>query len=293
MTAPSHTKPGSLPTVVLVCCALAFTLAACGDDERPASTAGPTATATATATADEPGRRNTLRIYVLDGEKVAPVAREVPATPRVGAAAIRALLAGPAADERSAGLTTAIPAGTRLLDLDISGGTADVDLSGEFASGGGSLSMTSRVAQVVTTLTAFPSVRRVAFRIDGRPVTTVGGEGVPVAPPRTRADIEDSLPQILVETPLRGDRVGSPLHVSGSSNTFEATSVIEILDASGRRLARETVTATSGNGERGTFEATISFDQPPSGQRLTLYSYASSAEDGRPLHEVRIPLSAL
>ena len=91
--------------------------------------------------------------YLLEGERVTPVARQVPRTRGVGAAAIRALLRGPTAAERRAGLTSAVPAGTRLIGLTIRDGVATIDLSRRFESGGGSLSMRARVAQVVFTLT--------------------------------------------------------------------------------------------------------------------------------------------
>jgi spore germination protein GerM len=58
------------------------------------------------------------------------------------------------------GIGTLVPADTRRLGLDISGGTATIDLSSEYQSGGGSPSMTARLAQVVYTLTQFPIVKR-------------------------------------------------------------------------------------------------------------------------------------
>ncbi|HYF25479.1 MAG TPA: GerMN domain-containing protein [Baekduia sp.] len=282
---------------LLVTAVLALGLAApgCGDDDEDAASTQPTAAPPAATTrppATTPGRGSALRVYLLRGEDVTPVARSVPATRQVAAAAMRELLQGPTGAERAAGLTTAVPPGTGLLGVTLRDATATVDLTRRFEAGGGSLSMTSRVAQVVATLTAFPTVRRVAMRLDGESVRTVGGEGVPVAPPLTRADIEDRLPQILVESPLRGERVGSPLRVTGSSNTFEATSVVELRGPDGEQLAKEAVTATSGSGQRGTFAVTLRFEPPPSARALTLFSYAPSAQDGSPQHAVRIPLRA-
>ena len=100
------------------------------------------------------------------------------------------------------------------------------------------------------------------------------------------------LPAIVVDTPEPGDTVTSPLKVAGTSNVFEATSQIELIDRdSGERLVRDFVTATSGSGTRGTWETTLRFDVP-AGTELELYTYESSAEDGSPLHEVRVPLVA-
>jgi hypothetical protein len=48
------------------------------------------------------------------------------------------------------------------------------------------------------------------------------------------------------------------------------------------------VTATSGSGQRGTFDTTISF--PHTGGSLTLLAYEVSAATGKRIHVVRIPL---
>jgi germination protein M len=174
-----------------------------------------------------------------------------------------------------------------LLGLSIADGVATVDLSGSFAEGGGSLSMQARVAQVVYTLTQFPTVERVAFRLDGQPVEAIGGEGVLVDPPVGRADFEDVTPVILVEEPTFGATAGRPLRISGTANTFEATFVAEVKAADGSVLAGQIVTATSGSGDRGTFEATIPF----SGNAAALVVYAPNADDGDRQHEVEIPLA--
>src|SRR5439155_26106165 len=114
------------------------------------------------------------------------VTRSEPKTTAVGGAAIDALLARPSATERAHGIGTLVPADTSRLGLDISGGTATVDLSSEYQSGGGSLSMTMRLAQVVYTLTQFPTVQRVALHLDGEPVTVFSGEGIVLDRPQTR-----------------------------------------------------------------------------------------------------------
>jgi hypothetical protein len=229
--------------------------------------------------------------YLLRDERVAPVARTLNRTRAVAAAAVRELLAGPTRAERSAGFTTAIPRGTRLRGITIRGGTATVDLSRAFASGGGSLFMRARVAQVVHTLTRFPTVRRVAFRLEGRPVATIGGEGVIVRPPVTRTDFEELAPAILVESPLPGARVGSPLELRGTSNTYEANFQVDMLGPGGRVLARRAVTATSGSGTRGTFAVTLPF-VTPARTHLMLHAYENSAADGSVINSVRIPLIA-
>lgn len=243
----------------------------------------------AVALASEPAA-TTVSVYLVRGEKLGAAHRRVPHTAAVASAALRELLKGPTALERRAGLGTAVPAGTGLRGVRLASGTATVDLTRRFESGGGSLSMTLRVAQVVATLTQFPTVKRVRFLLDGRAVQAIGGEGVIVVPPRTRATIEGELPAILVESPAVGDRVGSPLRVSGSANVFEARFVVRVV-ARGKVLVERPVSATSGTGTRGTFTATLRFRVPAGVRTVTLVAFEPSAKDGRPINVVRVPLA--
>lgn len=164
-----------------------------------------------------------------------------------------------------------------------------MDLDGRFDDGGGSASMLGRVAQVVATLTRLATVDRVAFRLDGRPVEAIGGEGVVVDPPLGRRAIEDQTPQILVESPLPGDRVTRPIRVRGTANVFEATVSFEVQDAAGAVVHEAFTTATSGTGTRGMFETELAVPQEVEGP-VTIVAFEASAEDGRPLHVVEVPV---
>ena len=229
-------------------------------------------------------------VYLMRGEQVAPVQRSVTGTGSPASLALAGLLQPLSVRERASGLVTQIPVATRSLGAKVDGNLATVNMSGDFESGGGSLSMRARVAQVVYTMTRIPGVTRVAFQLDGRPVTSIGGEGVLVAPPVTRATFEDLAPAILIESPLPQTIVTSPLHVSGTANVFEAQFVLEVADWDGRIIARESVHATSGTGSRGSFDAMIAFTAPTGPKRITLIAYEPSAKDGSPTHEVEIPL---
>ncbi len=284
----------ALAIPVAVVLALAFGLASCGDD----GTAGPTPTKTVTVTATpsaspspspSPTGTMTVSIYLMRGETLGVAHREVPASVAVAKAAMTALLQGPNAREKAAGLTTTIPAGTTLNEVTIEDGTARVDLSDDFASGGGSLSMQARVAQVVYTLTQFRTVNRVDFWIDGGLVETLGGEGLDLSAGQTRADWEEMLPAIFVETPAVGDVItGSRLAVRGSASVFEATFVVEVLGADGAIVADKTVTATEGAPGRGVFAVRLGL--PPMSGKGKLVAYEVSMEDGSRMNQVRIPL---
>ncbi len=226
----------------------------------------PATTNAGTTTVAPPQSQTTLRVYFLRDGKVAPVARAVE-TPAVATAALEQLAAGPTAEETAEGFTTA--AGNTPPKVTITNGIATVDTPVVSHLG---------LAQIVFTLTQFPTVHGVT-----------GARSIGGSEPLTRAHFEDVTPAILVESPLPGEAGTSPLRVTGTANTFEATFDLEILNASGVRTARRFVTATSGSGTRGTFDTTISF--PHTAGPVTLVAYEPSAENGKPIHIVRIPLT--
>lgn len=100
--------------------------------------------------------------------------------------AIEKLLAGPDA----ANLTTTIPKGTRVSRVTVQDGEIQVDLSKEFTSGGGSSSMTARVAQVLYTATSLNPEAKVRFLVEGKPLDVLGGEGLMLDQPLTRKQFE-------------------------------------------------------------------------------------------------------
>jgi len=268
-----------------------------GASSEPTSTAQPTASAEptvaeqpSTPTPSSPEVSTTFRIYLTRGETLSVVSRSVPKTTAVARASIEALLGGPLPAEKTSGYDTAIPEGTSLRAVSVDGGTATVDLSGAFDSGGGSASMRMRVAQVVYTLTQFPGVKRVAFEIDGEPVEAIGGEGVMVSPPVTRADFtDDILPPILVESPTPGQTLRNAFRLLGTSNTFEATFSYELTDAASKVVADGFGTATAGTGTWGTFDVRVRYADAASG-RGSLVVYEVSAKDGSRINVVEIPV---
>lgn len=277
--------------------AAVLVLGACssgGGGPTPSSTATPSGTPSLTSSPQASATRTStptttdVSVYFLRGEQLQPVRRAVTGA-GVGAAAVRALLDGPSAAERRGGLTSTVPTGTALLGLDIAGGTATVDLTGRFESGGGSLSMTARVAQVVFTLTRFPNVDRVVFELDGTRVTALGGEGVDLSTPRTRADSEELSPAVLIESPLWEDSTGIPLRVIGTANVFEAVFFLEVRDATDVVVFDQRVMASSGTGTRGVFDVTLKGRSAVAGRGL-LTAYTLSAKDGSRVDEMSVPL---
>jgi germination protein M len=256
----------------------------------PAPTGGGTPTTRPTVPGDTPdptpAGTTIVRAYFflgsfVDNAGLVPVLREIPRTPAVGAAAMRELLEGPNEAELSArpAMYSVVPEGTRFLGLRIDDRIATVNLSREFEQGGGSASVLGRLAQVVYTLTQFPTVDGVRFELDGEPVRVFGGEGVVLDAPVDRSDYTDQLPAVFLDRPAWGGVLANPARIGGLANVFEATFRLKLLDGDGRSLANRAVTATCGTGCWGTFDETISYDVSEAGWG-TLQVYVLSAADG-------------
>ena len=248
--------------------ALALLSGCAGDgDETTTVTVRETVTQTGATTVpgDEPV---VLKVYLLDeDEKVAPVPRPVVSGPAVARAALTQLLRGAAGEE----LATAIPRETELGGISVAGGVADVELSRTLPA--------AAQAQVVYTLTQFPTVERVRFLVEGQ------AQGAAVG----RARFEQQTPAVLVESPLPGETVEPGFAVTGTANTFEATFQYELKDSGGRVISDDFVTATSGSGTRGTFRFSVPYEVSAA-QDGTLVVFEISAANGSRVNEREIPL---
>jgi germination protein M len=259
--------------------------------EEPMPTPEPEPEPTPVPEDDDDDVAETLRvlIYLVRGEEIGVSSREIGYTQDVATASIEALLAGPDYQDEDAGLHSEIPQGTELLDISLSDGTLTVDLSAQFADGGGSASMLMRVAQVVHTGTQFGSISEVQILIEGEEVEALGGEGIAIDEPMDRDEFEDQAPAILIETPAPHETVGSEIRLRGTSNTFEANLQIEIIDPAGNQVYRDYATATSGTGTRGEFDLSISVDSEREGMG-ELQMFEHSARDGSRTNVVTIPV---
>lgn len=100
---------------------------------------------------------------------------------------IAALAAGPSADETEEGLSSTVPAGVEVRSASLSDGTLTVDLSREFASGGGTASMLGRLNQLFYTLSQPSDVDAVVLEVEGETLRVLGGEGIIVDVPWVRS----------------------------------------------------------------------------------------------------------
>jgi len=202
---------GRHPLAAMALGLMLLATAACGAsgggsvDAGPTPTRGPTTAGDGTATtiagspgppgttettADGPGTAAVV-VFLTRGERITPVSRNIPKVTRIGAETVKALVGGPTKAEQAEGLGTAIPPETRFRDLDIADGVARVDLSRDFESGGGSLSLSLRLAQVACTLDQFDSVTGVRFLLDGKLVNVFSGNGIVLDQPVSCADYAD------------------------------------------------------------------------------------------------------
>jgi hypothetical protein len=222
---------------------IAAVLAGCGGQKTSATSTPATSPATTTAPTTTQAAETTLTVYRVHDGILRPENVTVPATQAVATATLHAL---------------GVDAGVAIAD-----GTATVDAPG---------ASDDQVAEIVYTLTQFPTVSRV----------DVGGRtGL------TRADEASYAPLILVDAPAAGATVPATIRVAGSAVVFEATLVVELV-RDGAVLDRQTVTATAGAPERGSFETTL---HAPSPGAATIEAYAPSAEDGSRQHEIDVPVT--
>lgn len=88
-------------------------------------------------------------------------------------------------------LISAIPVGTKLIDLKIQGDRIYVNLSTEFAHEGGAFSLVGRVGQVVYTATSLNPKAQVFLSVDGQLINDqhpLGDKGLELSQPITRKE---------------------------------------------------------------------------------------------------------
>lgn len=202
--------------------------------------------------------------------------------------ALSALLEGASEVETAMGLSSTIPAGTELLGVEVSEGVAHVDLSGEFETGGGSLSMMGRVAQVVYTATRFDGIQSVRFLLEGTPLDVLGGEGLIIDEPQTRAAWVDLIPPILVDEPLWGSTHGTELTFSGSATLDSGLISFVVVDADGLIVHEGEIPSTPG--ETVEFSENVMIDEIPHPGIGSIIVW-EWAPDGTQRHVVEYPLA--
>ena len=278
-------------TLALAGGALAVAVAGCGSEQAVSLGKPTSSTSTSGEKTGSVPTLLALQVWFTRDDGLVAVRRTQQPTPLVATAAIDSLLSGPTAGERVMGYASAVPTGTKLLGIAIRDGVATVDLTSEFQAGAGSRSMQMRLAQVVYTLTQFPTVQKVRFHLDGRPVNVFSSEGIVLKTPVGRDAYSDLLPAITVDKPAPAAGVTSPVTVSGTANVFEANVTVEILNANGDVVGKTFTTATCGTGCRGSYLVQVSFKVAREQPGTIVVHDDDAAGTGKPPHEVRVPVT--
>lgn len=172
-------------TVLAAGMVAAVALAGCGvppDDQAtlaardsvPFDLLGQTPSVTATTLPFAQTEKATL--FLVQGERLAPVQRELPAPVSVESV-LEALAAGPTSTEVQLGLRTALLTTPGLVRSGgVSGGIATIDLGPPFNEIAGRDQIVA-LAQIVSTVTGLPGVGRVRFTLDGNPIGVLRGDG--------------------------------------------------------------------------------------------------------------------
>ena len=148
------------------------------------------------------------RIYLLSPEvtgqprTLRSVARDIGSSP---ADALSALFKGPNNEELQALMRSAIPNGTKLLDVTHDGTVLVVDVSNELQQLSGE-ALIDGVAQIVLTASEIPGVSKVSITIDGVPQQWPASNGELKRRPLTRYDF----PNLVVSSQPQFPSVPSP-----------------------------------------------------------------------------------
>lgn len=159
---------------------------------HPVSTPSPTAHAgeNAAGNTESSGEMMTTTVYYQDNYGyLVPVAKQIPLEDGIAKATLGLMVKSLYNDMEAArlGLKTVLPENTQI-ELDISGGVASIDLSGEAAQMTDALSESVMVSAIVQTLTEFDTVDSVRITVEGQAVETLPN-GTSVAGDLTRKSI--------------------------------------------------------------------------------------------------------
>lgn len=228
-------------------------------------------------------RMTALKVYFLrSGGKLGVARRVVPFTPAPAAKSLRLLLAGPNAAERASGLSSAILPGSAVRWIIRRGNVANVNVSADFAPGR-RLTLSPQVAEVVYTLTQFPTIKLVRFLIEGRRTQVVAERTGETFPLLGRQVLATYVPRVFLESPGFGEQVRSPIHLEGSAlGSVLAT----LVDADGKLLAKHLVVDRAETRRHFTVFLKFRIDVEQQG-RLVLFKL----EGPRPGLQVTLPLT--
>jgi spore germination protein GerM len=138
--------------------------------------------------------QQTVQVYWLktDADGIEPTASPVTVAANQPNAVLKAAFEEMLKGSDNPELTSTVPQGTKLREVQVEDDGVHVNLSEEFTTGGGSTSMTGRLAQVIYTATTLNPEAPVWISVEGKPLEVLGGEGLIVDQPMTRDSFEEN-----------------------------------------------------------------------------------------------------
>lgn len=136
----------------------------------------------------------TAQVYWLrdTGTNLEVVPQQIKVTTNQPNAVLEAAFNNLLAGSTDTALSSTIPQGTKLRDVKVQNDGIHVDLSKEFTSGGGSASITGRVAQILYTATTLQPDAKVWIDVEGTQLDVLGGEGLELEQPLTRQSFQEN-----------------------------------------------------------------------------------------------------
>lgn len=104
--------------------------------------------------------------------------------------AIKSLLEGPNEKEKTKGIYSEIPQGTKLISLEETPSKIVINLSGDFEQGGGTDGLYKRLYQLIKTSNKNTTVD-VYLYLNGKEAEVVGGEGIMINQPLNEKSLEE------------------------------------------------------------------------------------------------------
>jgi germination protein M len=224
-------------------------------EETPTTTPAtfPTGSVSTTTT----GLVNLSLFFVRDGS-VAPAVRTFPKK-AARLSALKALFTGPSVTEAAAGLSSEIPAAADVESVALVNGVGYVNVNAKFFVNTSAAAFRLAVAQIVYTITASSSATGVQILLHSHIIEA--SNGIDLARPLTRTDLQSEAGPVLIESPAVGDTLSGPLEVSGTSST-DGTLEIDLVGPNGTLVAPTNVQTIA---DGGSFDVTIPFTQAANG----------------------------
>ncbi|MHB1041540.1 MAG: Gmad2 immunoglobulin-like domain-containing protein [Eubacteriales bacterium] len=229
-------------------------------------------------------------VYTPDNTYLVREVHQVPKTTEVARAAMEELVSGVPV---TPGAARVLPPATRIRGITLRNGLATVDFSRDVLRANvGATGEALGIQSIVNTLTEFPGIQKVSFLVEGKVDQQSrdwwGHVGL-YSQPFSRDLSRTYKPAIWVTTPVAGQKISSPLTITGSAMVFEAAVSYRVIDESGRVLAGGFTNASQGAPGRGDFSKTFTLPLSSPGRGFVeVFWY--SPKDGEELDRVAVPV---